>query len=426
MSSLGVALTVLLGVVGIVCLVALYVFIQQFIEPPFFDGVETRTVEAVIEPGQTVSAKVDVTVDMNEVSVFFDYLTIELALAEPASEAAVFGSFDIEHVGETRPALITDKVDVETLEVPYPCGPEVSQCRIPVEIRLGNVGATPERWVMTASISRSTRDEEEASSFDVPSLDARLTDLEVADGEWVSPGPVAFESSDELVAYELTVDTSVNDPSLFEVVVTEPRQDLVTRSTEVVFGPDDPSWSLVYFEPDPAPVAQQAECTESGCVLHLVAIFRPREGDWWIPIVRPTAEARRDLFHQHTARIEIDRTSVTEISGSLGVQDPSGILTLQIKTDPNSPQAAAKVLVYPKDNFQWAVPQLRTDDGQTPKMYRWFDLDCDAARCTRDVNVTWELVMQQEATELEYWIVAVGGIGGGQASPRPPTVEVNP
>jgi hypothetical protein len=307
MSSLGIAVIVFVGVVGVISLAALYVFIQIFTDSPFFEGVESKTVEAVVEPGQTILAKVEVKVDMNEVVEVFDELSIELALAEPSPRAAVFGSFGVESIGVTQPALITDKVDVETLDVPYPCGPEVSRCRIPVEIQLGNVGTTPERWVLTASISRSTRDEEEADQFEVSSLSAQLTEIETNDNEWVSPGPVAFETANELVAYAVTIHTSVTDPSLIEVVVTEPRHHLVTRSIEVVVGPEDPSWSQLYFEPDPAPLANKlsAPRADANCT-------------WWPCSDQRKATGGFQSSVQPRMHLEISSTSTRHASSSNG------------------------------------------------------------------------------------------------------------
>lgn len=394
-------------------------------EPARYDGVASRSVVGEIEPGQTVVARIDVSVDMNEIFESFERLTIELTLTDPSPQAAVFGWFGVEHVGQTRPALIGESVDVATLDVPYPCVADERRCLIPVDVRLGNAGTTTEPWVVTAAISRSTDTQDEADAFEVPSLKAEISASEVYRDEWVSPGPIAFDTSGELVAYSVTVDTSVNDPSLFDLVVTEPRHWRVTRSIEAVVGPRDLSWSIVYFEPSPEPLAGQAQCDQEGCELSFVAMFRPVADDWWIPIVRPTATAPPDLLKHHSTNIEIEPVSVTEVSGQLGEEDPSGSLTLHIEGESSMTQAALAILVYPQDQFQWAVPQLRTDDEQTPKLYRWFDLECDEQRCVQDVEVTWDLADHTERIPLEYWGVVIGGSGNGVPSPTPPIISID-
>lgn len=273
-------------------------------------------------------------------------------------------------------------------------------------------------------ISRDTRDKEQADAFEVPSLRTQLSASTAGRDEWVSPGPISFDASTELVAYSVTVDTSVSDPSLFEVVVTEPRHWLVTRTIDAVIGPRDLSWSLVYYDPSPQPLAQQARCDQNGCQLNLVALFRPRRDDWWIPIVRPTAAAPLDLLKQHSTNVEIEQINITEMSGLLGEQNPSGNLTLRIEGEANTTQAALAILVYPEDDFEWAIPRLRTDDGQTPQSYRWFNLECDEQRCVRDVEVTWDLPNRTEPIPLEYWITVIGGIGDGLASRQPPSITI--
>lgn len=413
----GVSLVVLYGIF----LVLIYL---MFREPPIYQGVESRFVEGEIEPGQTVLAEVDVSVDMNELFASFDRMKIELTLTEPSPQAAVFGSFAVEDVGATRPALLGETVDVEKLDVPYPCGEDAQRCVIPVEVQLGNVGTTPERWTLRAVISRDTRDKEQADAFEVPSLRTQLSASTAGRDEWASPGPISFDASTELVAYSVTVDTSVSDPSLFEVVVTEPRHWLVTRTIEAVIGPQDLSWSLVYYDPSPQPLAQQARCDQNGCQLNLVALFRPRRDDWWIPIVRPTATAPPDLLKQHSTNVEIEQINITEVSGLLGEQKPSGNLTLRIEGEANMTQAALAILVYPEDDFEWAIPRLRTDDGQTPQSYRWFNLECDEQRCVRDVEVTWDLPNRTEPIPLEYWITVIGGTGDGLANRQPPSITI--
>lgn len=422
MSTVGIVVLVSLGAIGVLCLVALFLFIWIFSETPFLEGVESRTVEGVLEPGQTMVAHVDVTVDMGEVAVLFDELTIDLTLADPSSDAAVFGSFDVGTAGETRPALIRDTVDVATMEVPYPCRSEVKECRIPIVIRLGNVGGTVERWMMTASISRSTRDAGEASSFEVPSLNAVLTGTDIGDEEWISPGPVVFDVSDGVVAYAINVETSIADPSLFEVVVTEPRQFRLPRRIAAVIGPED---SLVHNEAFSArPFAEQADCTDSGCQLHLVSVFWPRDGEWWIPIVRPAPQAPRDLFKDHTVHITIDEAPVTATSGSLGRQKPAGTLTLHIESEPHVTKAVIAVDVSLEGNSNRPSLHLRTDDGQIPDMYDWFELSCTASRCVREITTSWRLVGQQDASQLNYWAVVIGGIGDGRVSSTPSSIEL--
>ncbi len=414
----GVSLVILCGL--------FYVFLYLMArEPARYEGVESRSVVAEIEPGQTVVVRIDVSVDMNEIFESFDRLKIELSLTDPSPRAAIFGWFGVEHVGETRPALVGETVGVAALDVPYPCVADERRCLIPVDVRLGNAGTTTELWAVTAAISRSTDTQDQADAFEVPSLKAEIAASEVHRDEWVSPGPIAFDSSGELVAYSVTVDTSVSDPSLFEVVVTEPRHWLVTRSIEAVVGPRDHSWSLVYFEHSPDPLAGQARCDQEGCQLSFVAMFRPLEDDWWIPIVRPTATAPPDLLEHHSTSIEIEQISVTEVSGQLGERDPSGSLTLHIEGASNTMQAALAILVYPEEQFEWAVPQLRTDDGQTPQMYRWFDLECDERSCNRDVEVTWDLADHTERIPLEYWGVVIGGTGDGLANPTPPSIAID-
>lgn len=405
-------------------LVLLYLMLR---DPAVHEGVDSESVEGEIGPGQTLVARVDVSVDMNEIFDSFDRLKMELILADPSDQAAVLGWFGVEDVGETRPALVGERVSVETLDVPFPCAADTERCLIPVEIQLGNVGTTAQRWVLRAVITRDTvLDEEQADSFEVPSLTAQLAAFELKEDEWVSPGPISFDAFGELVGYSITLDTSVKDPSLFEVLVTEPRQWLVTRSIHAVIGPRDLAWSLVYFDPSPRPLAQQARCDENGCQLNIVALFKPSRDDWWIPIVHPTAHAPSNLLKQHSTQINIEPINVTETTASLGERNPSDSLTIHLEAEPNTTEAALAVRVYPEDNPQWAIPQVRTDENQPLQMYRWFQMDCSPHRCKRDLEVTWDLSNQTEPIPLETWITVIGGTGNGLASQQPPSISIEP
>jgi hypothetical protein len=423
-------LLILFGIIAVSLVVYVGVvsgFTYQFWgEPPSYEGVASRSVEGEIKPGQTLEAGIDVSFDMSEVFTSLDEVNVQLTLTDPSPRAAVFGGLGIENVGETRPALVGETAAVETLDVPYACEGETGRCLIPVDVRLGNLGTITERWVLTASITHRTGDQDRANAFEVPSLRSELVASQVGRDDWVSPGPIAFEDSlQELVAYSVTVDTSVNDPSLFEVIVTEPWQYRGSR-IEAIIGPQNLSWSVSHFEPSSQPVAQQAQCDKEGCQLNLVALFIPHEsGDWWIPIVRPSRLAPSDMLKHHSTEISIDSAEATNISGLLGARNPLDNLTLHIEAEPDTTQAALSIMVYPEGHFEWLRPQLQTDDGQAPQMYRWFDLECDASRCIRDVEVTWDRPDQTEPTALFYWITAVGGTGNGLATPTSPSIEVN-
>ena len=402
------------------------------------DGVyeyETATLSltGMVEPSEQVGIRALVEIDGADLRPF-DTLILLLTMPESSPTSAVLG--ELIEVGPPSDGLEMMRIqDPRGPQNRYPLGrlqldldrcPSVGRCVFEIDAVIGNVGSNSEAWVLDATLQR---DAPADRTIEIASFQMELVNERRAVDGWRVEGPLLLGGQPgEPVAYAVTLTTSVTDPSLFDLLIVEPRQNLVTRTMEAIIGPAGLQWALTYFEPSLTPLSSQAVCDDRSCRIDAVAIFRPaHEEDWWMAMVTPSNDPLNQLLPESEVTIDVRRLDIASFAGRIG-QETTGSIGIELDASADTTHALVWWDIKPENiiGTAWAG-QLGTTDGTLLGQYEWFELDC-SDRCRRDLTLAWDIPAGswdvEKAGELVYSGYVIGGTGSGVAVGTPPAVTV--
>lgn len=391
---------------------------------------ETATVSgaAAIRPHEQLQTQLVVEIDADDIR-FNDIIQVFLSV-EPRSDTAVV--VDLTQGNAVPPDLRAAQIwesegspggphqEYLAISTSECVGP--GSCSFVVDATVGNLGDSAQDLIATATLKREAdRDGE----IEIPSLRISFDTQTHQQDLWATPGPIPIGGIiGEPTAHAISIETTINDPALFDVLIREPLDRTVHRRITAVIGPDDPVWAPKREGPSSSTLIEQATCTESGCRIDVVAVFQPRhEDDWWVPIVVPRPDPTGMNVNDSTTTIRTRPVTISTFEGDLGKR-MGGALALELDAPLSTSEVILMWDVHPVRWYPYApIGHIVSSDGTEIESQQWLDLECDE-RCRLEAEMTWQAPPSWEGEDVAYYGYVIGGSGRGVANNSPPEVVV--